>query len=166
MKLPTFVPVVVFGLVTAPLTAIADTAVFRCTEPGGRVLYTDYPCRNADLVELHPGKADPAAAARLARAQAALDAGMGQRRAEDARDAARRAAFADARDLAAAAQPPAPATVPVDDYAPVYWGTVWPQYRHGKPPRNIGPPAGRPPMAPTPARSAAPRPTRPPLPPR
>jgi hypothetical protein len=163
MKLRTYVPVFVIGLAAVPLTATADTTVFRCTEPGGRVLYTDYPCRNANVVELHAGKADTAAAARLARAQAALDAGMEQWRAEDARDAARRAAFADARDLAAAAQPPAP--VPVDDYGPVYWGLgpVWPQHLRDKPPRRLGPGTGRPPVAPMPARSPTPRPTRPPL---
>jgi len=76
--------------------ARADSQVFRCVQDDGRILYTDTPCRNGAVVDLHPGKADPAAAQLLAAARAELDAGMAQRRAADARAAAQAAAYSPA----------------------------------------------------------------------
>ena len=143
-------------LLASPVARAADTAVFRCVEPGGRVLYTDVPCRNAAVVELHPGTADPAAAQRLKQAQATLDAGMAKLRAEEARDAERAEAFALARAAALASQPPAPA--PVADYWPVYGGYVGPirpRPHHGVSGRPIGPSKPR-----APAGGKAPRPPR------
>jgi Domain of unknown function (DUF4124) len=148
-------------LIASPAARAADTSVFRCVDPGGRVLYTDVPCRNAAVVELHPGAADPAAAQRLRQAQAMLDAGMDKRRAEDARDAERREAFAQARDAALAAQPPEPA--PVVDYWPVYGGYVGPirpRPHHGVSPKHVGPSKPRPPTGgkpPHPPRTEPPR---------
>jgi hypothetical protein len=118
------------------------------------VLYTDVACRNAAVVELHPGTADPAAAQRLRQAQATLDAGMDKLRAEQARDTERRDAYALARDAALASQPPAP----VVDYWPIYGGFVGPvrsRPHHGVPPRHIGPSKPRPPGG-----GNAPRPMR------
>jgi len=92
----------------APLTsapAQADSQVFRCVQDDGRILYTDTPCRNGAVVDLHPGKADPAAAQRLADARAELDAGMAQRRAADARAAAQAAAYLPAGNAVAQAPP-------------------------------------------------------------
>ena len=154
-------------LVAPPVARGADTAVFRCVEQGGRVLYTDVPCRNAVVVDLHPGTADPAAAQRLKQAQATLDAGMARLRADEAREAERAQAYALSRAAALAAQPPEPA--PVADYWPVYGGFVGPirpRHHHGVSPRPIGPGKPRPPQSgakpPRPPRTDAPRiqPTR------
>ena len=148
-------------LIASAAARAADTTVLRCVDPGGRVLYTDVPCRNAAVVELYPGAADPAAAQRLRQAQAMLDAGMDKRRAEDARDAERREAFAQARDAALAAQPPE--VVPVVDYWPVYGGYVvpiGPRPHHGGSPKHVGPSKPRPPSggkAPRPSRAEPPR---------
>ena len=134
-------------LIASPLVRAAEITVFRCVEPGGRVLYTDVPCRNAALVELHPGTADPAAAQRLRQAQATLDAGMDKLRAEQARDAERAEAFAQARAAALAMQPP-PEPAPVADYWPLYGGYVGPirpRPHHDAPPRHVGTSKPRPP---------------------
>ncbi len=151
--------------------AVAQTSVYRCVEPGGRVLYTDYACRNGEVVELHPGKADPDAAKRRADAQATLDAGMDRRRADEAREAERRAALADAQALARASQPPAPPEpAPVLDYWPLYGGYVGPVRPHPRPPlahpptrpkppgTGRPPPGAKPPMARAGASPAPPRP--------
>lgn len=151
---PRFAAQATLGLATAaillapPVARAADAAVFRCVEPGGRVLYTDVPCRNAVVVDLHPGTADPAAAQRLKQAQAALDAGMARLRADEARDAERAEAYALSRAALSAAQPPAPE--PAADYWPVYGGFVGPirpRPPHGVSPKPIAPWKPRPPQA-------------------
>jgi hypothetical protein len=116
--------------------AASEATVYRCVEPNGRVLYTDVACSNADIVELHPGKADPAAAQLLAYAQGVLDAGMEQLRAQQAQEAERNAAMAAAR---AAQAPPPPQPVDVaDTYWPVYGfvPTVRPRPPHVVPIRD------------------------------
>jgi uncharacterized protein DUF4124 len=163
-----FAAMAIAALLTAsPLVRAAETTVFRCVEPGGRVLYTDAPCRNAAVIELHPGTADPAAAQRLKQAQATLDAGMDKLRAEQARDAERAEAMAQARAAALASQPPESA--PALDYWPLYGGYVGPirpRPHHDASPRHVGsskprPPAGAKP--PRPPRTERPR-THPPRP--
>ena len=68
----------------------ADAQVYKCTQPNGTVLYTDTPCKGGTAVDIRLGPADPAASARLAHAQADLDAVAVQRRAEEEIAAARR----------------------------------------------------------------------------
>ncbi len=107
-------------LIAAPAGA-ADTTVYRCVE-NGHVLYTDYPCRNAARLEISPGSADPAAAQRLADAQAALDAGIAKWRADKARETARQEALAfEAARVMATPEPLAVA----DDYWPWYGGGAY-----------------------------------------
>ena len=171
-------------LLALPGSGAAETPVYRCVE-GGRVLYADYPCRNAEVVELHPGTADPEAGRRRAQAQATLDAGMEQLRAEKAREADRRAAIADAEAYAWAAPFPEPIAGPAVESWPVfggYYGPVRPRPNApgvkprdrahsggrpqgsqgarpptgGKPPAGARPPAvGNPPMAGKPAGAAS-----------
>jgi hypothetical protein len=68
----------------------ADAHVYKCTQPNGTVLYTDLPCKGGTVMDIRLGPADPAAPARLAHAQAELDAVAAQRRAEEEIAAARR----------------------------------------------------------------------------
>jgi len=101
----------------------ADTTVYRCPDGKGRVLYTDVPCRNAEVVDLRPGEAAPGAAQRLAAAQAELDAGMQAYRAAEAAAAAQRAATAFVPMSPYAAPPIADA--PYEDFG------YWPWYGGG-----------------------------------
>ena len=68
----------------------AEAQVYKCAQPNGTVLYTDQPCKGGTVVDIRLGPADPAAPARLAHAQAELDAAAAQRRAEEEIAAARR----------------------------------------------------------------------------
>jgi hypothetical protein len=68
----------------------ADVQVYKCAQPSGTVLYTDHPCKGGTALDIRLGPADPAAPARLAHAQAELDAAAAQRRAEEEMAAARR----------------------------------------------------------------------------
>jgi hypothetical protein len=68
----------------------ADAQVYKCTQPNGTVLYTDRPCEGGTAVDIRLGPTDPAASARLAHAQAELDAVAAQRRAEEEIAAPRR----------------------------------------------------------------------------
>src|SRR5258705_2319732 len=67
----------------------AEAPIYKCTRPNGDVLYTDRLCEGGTAVDIRLGPADPAAPARLAHAQAELDAATAQRRAEDEAAAAR-----------------------------------------------------------------------------
>lgn len=79
---------------TAVLTALAVGAVacgssasaqvYKCTQAGGRVLYSDAPCKDGTLVDVRGGADNPAAVMQLARDNAAFDQRMAVRRvAED-----------------------------------------------------------------------------------
>src|SRR5438552_13284013 len=68
----------------------AEAQVYKCTQPNGTVLYTDQPCKGGTVVDIRLGPVDPAAPARLAHAQAELDAVAAERRAEEEVAAARR----------------------------------------------------------------------------
>ena len=110
--------VAIAALVLAPDAVLAaDTTVYRCPDGNGRVLYTDVPCRNAEVVDLRPGEAAPGAAQRLAAAQAELDAGMQAYRAAEAAAAAQRASAAFVPMSPYAALPVADA--PYEDFG--YW---------------------------------------------
>ena len=67
-----------------------EAAVYRCAQPDGTPLYSDYPCQGGAVVDIHPGAADPAARERLSRAQAELDRAAVERRAREQFEAAQR----------------------------------------------------------------------------
>jgi hypothetical protein len=62
--------------------AAANTAIYKCIDAHGGLLYTDAPCKGGERLNLKPGVADPAAVLRLERAQAALDELAAKRRAD------------------------------------------------------------------------------------
>ena len=68
----------------------ADAQVYKCAQPNGTALYTDRACKGGTAVDIRLGPADPAAPARLAHAQAELDAAAAQRTAEEEMAVARR----------------------------------------------------------------------------
>jgi hypothetical protein len=106
----------------ATLSLIASGAhgtVYRCGQASGAVLYSDYPCDGASVVDIRPGSADPNAKERLARAQAELDRAAAERRARDQFDTARREQMA--REAQAA---PYPAELPPAS-PDGYYGTVY-----------------------------------------
>ncbi len=83
------------ALALSPLLGIndaagADVQVYKCVQPNGTALYTDRPCKGGTVLDIGLAPADPAAPARLAHAQAELDAAATQRRAEEAMAATRR----------------------------------------------------------------------------
>jgi hypothetical protein len=107
----------------------ADTQVYKCTQPSGTVLYTDRPCKGGTAVDIRLGPTDPAAPARLAHAQAELDAGAAQRTAEEEIAAARRQELNRLPPDAEAEQEP---TAPVADYPDLGYGSMYrPSREHG-----------------------------------
>jgi hypothetical protein len=100
----------------------ADTQIYKCTQPKGTVLYTDQPCTGGTVVDIRLGPADPAAPARLAHAQAELDAVAAQRRAEEEMAAARRQDLNRLQLEAEAEQEP---TAPVADYPYMGYGPMY-----------------------------------------
>ena len=124
----------------------ADAQVYKCTQPNGTPLYTDRACKGGTEVDIRLGPADPAAPARLARAQAELDAAAAQHRAEEEIAAARREELNRLQLEAEAAEqgPPAPvADYPYQDYGPYGYG----------PPRGYARGRGSPPKQPEDTRS-------------
>jgi hypothetical protein len=114
----------------------ADAQVYKCTQSNGTVLYTDRPCKGATAVDIRLAPADPAAPARLAHAQAELDAVAAQRRAEEEIAAARREDLNRLRLEAEAEQEPA---APLADYPDVAYGPLYgPSKGH---PHRRGPPS-------------------------
>jgi hypothetical protein len=71
----------------------ADSAIYRCAQTGGAVLYSDFPCDGAKVVDIHPGSADPNGRERLARVQAELDRAAADRRAREQFEDAHREAL-------------------------------------------------------------------------
>jgi hypothetical protein len=47
----------------------ADMPVYKCRQANGAIAYQDYPCKGGSVVDIKPDAADPAAIARLERAQ-------------------------------------------------------------------------------------------------
>jgi hypothetical protein len=117
------------ALLASPAAAAQAAPVFKCTDARGATLYTDEPCNGGRQVDIRPGSADPAAVARLERAQESLDRAA-ELRAIEARDAAHREALAlrEAR-MAEAEGPPAYDTTAPDYYyyaAPYRYPSVRP----------------------------------------
>jgi hypothetical protein len=100
----------------------ADAQVYKCAQPNGTVLYTDQPCKGGTAIDIRLGPADPAAPARLAHAQAELDAVATQRRAEEEIAAARREDLDRLHPEAEAEQEP---TAPLADYPDVGYGPMY-----------------------------------------
>ena len=68
-----------FGVVAHGQDAGASK-VYRCHGADGAIEYRDYPCKGGAVVDMKPGEADPAAIARLQRAQAEFDRALARRR--------------------------------------------------------------------------------------
>jgi uncharacterized protein DUF4124 len=114
----------------------ADAQVYKCTQPNGTVLYTDRTCKGGTAVDIRLGPVDPAAPARLAHAQAELDAGAAQRTAEEEIAAARRQDLNRLQLEAGAEQEP---TAPLADYPDLPYGPMYgPSKGH---PHRRGPPS-------------------------
>lgn len=78
--------------------------VYKCTQEGGRVLYSDVPCKGGAVVDVHAGTANPAAVRELARDNAAFDRKMAARRAAEDQAELRRRQLDTQLELARAAQ--------------------------------------------------------------
>ena len=92
--------------------------VYRCRGADGAIEYRDYPCKGGAVVDMKPGEADPAAIARLQRAQAEFDRALARRRMLE--DAGRRAEeAARAREVAPPYLVP-DAYFPDETYLPAY----------------------------------------------
>ena len=76
-------------LVAAAVAYGANASIYRCQQSDGTMLYTDYPCDGAKVVDIHPGAAAPDAKERLLRAQTELERAAADRRALE-REAAQR----------------------------------------------------------------------------
>ena len=111
----------------------ADVQVYKCAQPSGTVLYTDHPCKGGTALDIRLGPADPAAPARLAHAQAELDAAAAQRRAEEEMAAARREDL-NRLQLEAEQEPTAPlADYPYGAYGSMYGPSGGRAHRRGSP---------------------------------
>jgi hypothetical protein len=112
----------------------ADVQVYKCTQPNGTVLYTDLSCKGGTTVDLRLGPPDPAAPARLARAQAELDTAAAQRRADEEMAAARREELIRLHLEAQGQGPTAPlADYPDEDYGALYGPSKGHAHRPGSP---------------------------------
>jgi hypothetical protein len=83
----------------APKSGPPVPPVYKCRQPDGTVLYQDYACKGAVVVDIKPDSADPAAIERLRREEAAFDRSAAQRRAVDT--GVQRAQIERARELEA-----------------------------------------------------------------
>jgi hypothetical protein len=102
-------------------TASAFATVYKCAQEGGRVMYSDVPCKGGTVVDVDAGAPNAAAIARLAQDNAAFDRQMALRRAAEERAALERQQLNAQLEAAQAAQSMADAAV--DDryyYAPAY----------------------------------------------
>ena len=75
---------VLANIVVISSVAAANTAIYKCKDVHGGMLYTDTPCKGGERLNLKPGVADPAAILRLERAEAVLDELAAKRRADEA----------------------------------------------------------------------------------
>jgi hypothetical protein len=114
----------------------ADAQVYRCAQPNGTVLYTDKPCKGGTAVDIRLGPADPAAPARLAHAQAELDAAATQRRAEEEIAATRHEDLNRFQPEAEQGPTPPEMDYPNPAYAPIYGPAKGHAHRRGSPSRR------------------------------
>ena len=74
---------------TSGIAIGAQGPIYRCAQADGTLLYADNPCDGGTLVDVHPGRADPDAKERLARAQVELNRAAADRKANEQAAAAR-----------------------------------------------------------------------------
>src|SRR5947207_12043889 len=77
-------------LITSGLVHADSTPVYKCRGKNSQLIYTDQPCVNGEQLEIHPGDAGPAAAARLQVDREQLARGAAARSSELKREAAER----------------------------------------------------------------------------
>ena len=82
----------------------AMAQVYKCTQPGGRVLYSDEACKGGAVVDVGAGSTNPVAVRQLARDSAAFDRKMAARRAAEDQAEIRRQALNAQLEMARAAQ--------------------------------------------------------------
>jgi hypothetical protein len=111
------------SLVTGAAIA-AQPPIYKCAQPDGTTLYSDFACERGTLVDVHPGQADPNAQERLSRAQGELDRGAA-RRANEQEAAARQQELNQLRRQQEAAQN---MTEPSTNGADVFYGTGYDTY--------------------------------------
>ena len=121
---------------SAPLSSMAATPVYKCLDADQHWLYTDSPCKDGELLDLHEGQADPAAMAKLEGVRDALDRSAAQRIADQQRQRELPLRYA-AADNQAVYEPSQ------YDYGPGWWlpGVVW---SHPPRARGLGHPSGHP----------------------
>lgn len=144
--------VCMLSLMIAGPASAADAAVYKCTQAGGTVLYSDIPCKGGTVVDVRSGEADPGAIARLEHDRAEFDRNMITRRAVDEAAAIRREALnAQLRQAEAARQmAEAAADTSPQYYGPVY-GFVAPRVkRHAHPRKTVHAPRRSVPASPVP----------------
>lgn len=77
-------------LFLAPGARAATAPIYKCQDGNLGLVYTDQPCKGGKQIDIHPGDANPAAAARLAKARDELDRSAAARIVELRRAAAQR----------------------------------------------------------------------------
>jgi hypothetical protein len=108
------------------LGGIARAApIYKCPDANGAVLYADYPCEGGAVLDIYPGRPDPAAEERLLRARLELDRAAAQRRSREEMMAARRDELNRLRREAEAAQAAAEREAPEPE---VYYGSIYGTY--------------------------------------
>lgn len=132
------------ALIAAPALAAESIVapVYKCTQPGGTVLYADYPCKGGAAVDIRPGVAAPDASEQLARARDEIDRAAAQRQAIDAAIALRSRETDWQRDAMAAQPAGATAYAPDTSYVPAYgyYGRHASAHAHRPKPRRVDPP--------------------------
>lgn len=121
------------SIVVAAFASTAGATIYKCTQSGGTVLYSDIPCKDGAIVDVRPGEADPGAIERLERERVEFERNMVTRRAADEAAAVRREALNAQLRQAEAAQQMAEAAANAQPqyYVPAF-GFVAPRMkRHG-----------------------------------
>jgi hypothetical protein len=129
-KISCFTAVAPF-LLASSIAFGAQGPIYKCAQPDGTPLYSDYPC-GGTVVDVHPGSADPNAKERLARAQAELDRAAAARRASEQEIAARREELDQLRRQSDAAQN---MVEPASNASDIYYGSGYDgygSYTHGR----------------------------------
>ncbi len=82
--------IVAGALAIAPGTVAATAPIYKCIDAHLALMYTDQPCADGEQIDIRPGNADPAAAARLAHARDEIERRATARIAEERRMAAQK----------------------------------------------------------------------------
>lgn len=117
----------------------ATTPIYKCVGRDLGLIYTDQPCKDGAVLDIHPGDVDPAAVARLQGARDMLDRGAAARVAEERRAAAQNELAAMARrqldeERSAADAAYSAALSPYDQSLSWYPGTGQMRPPHPRPP--------------------------------